>query len=314
MLDGDPSHGKSLITLDIAARVSRGGVMPLCKAPESDPIGVLIIAAEDAVEQVIKPRCVTAGCDEQLVRVSETIRIGKDERPIRFPDDFDLLKREIIDFKIGFVIVDPLLGFLSQAVDSHKDQSIRDVLHQLKLVADTTGAAVVGLRHLSKSGVGGNALYRGLGSIGITAAARSALVVDSHPTEEGVRVLATTKCNIVRMPRSITYRINEMAGQPVIKWGEECDITAADLGVRAQNGGNRAQAEAMEFLSDLLKNGRRSVSEVKKLAINLGITDRTLERAKKALKVRSCRMGFSPASWEWELPTDNIEGRQPIAE
>ena len=109
------------------------------------PGGVLLVAAEDAVEQTIKPRMVAAGCDEKLIRVAETISIGEQEEPIRLPDDLDLLEAEIVEYRIGLLIIDPLLGFLSQAVDSHKDQSVRYVLHRLKIVADRTGAAVIGL-------------------------------------------------------------------------------------------------------------------------------------------------------------------------
>jgi hypothetical protein len=299
MLDGDPSHGKSLITLDIAARLSRGRPMP--HSDESfDPLGVLIVAAEDAVEEVIKPRALAADCDEKLLRVSETVRVGEHERPIRFPDDFDLLECEIRDYRIGMVVIDPLLGFLSQSIDSHKDQSIRDVLHRLKIMAAKTGVAVVGLRHMSKAGGSGNALYRGLGSIAIVAAARSALAVDWHPTDEGVRVLASTKNNLTKLPRALTYRIGDHLGQPVIDWGEECDLTADDIGAKLISGGDRARDYASEFLRDLLAGGPRPAAEVMKMATAAGISEPTLKRAKRAIKIRSFKAGFA-STWTWEL-------------
>jgi hypothetical protein len=311
MLDGDPTQGKSLITLDIAARLSLGKSMPCCESTRIDPGNVLIIAAEDAVEQIIKPRCIVAGCDEQRIRVSETIRIGKDERPIRLPDDFDLLKREIQEQSIQLVIIDPLLGFISQAIDSHKEQSIRDVLHKIKIIADATKAAFLGLRHLNKGG-SGNALYRGMGSIAITAAARSALTVDKHPSEDGTFVLATTKCNLVKMPRSIKYRITDTAGYATVSWGVECDITANDLGAKFSSGGNGAADDAAEFLADILKAGGLLEAEVKKLAENAGIKERTLYRAKKTLRIRSVKTGYGPATWEWRLPGASDDSCQPI--
>ncbi len=309
MLDGDPAHGKSLITLDIAARLSQGRPMPCCEGILPDPANVLLIAAEDAAEQVIKPRCIVAGCDEQRIRVSETIRIGKDERPIRFPDDFDLLEREMREQSIRLVIIDPLLGFLSQAIDSHKDQSVRDVLHRLKIIADTTQAAILGIRHLTKSG-SGNALYRGQGSIAIAAAARSALTVDHHPSEEGTRVLATAKGNLTKTPRSIKYHITDTCGYPVISWGVECDITADELGVKIGSGRNRTRDDAIEFLRDVLSAGPRLASEVEKLAERAGISESTLDRAKKALPFRAYKTGFSRSTWTWELTDTNTEGRQ----
>src|SRR5262249_38835735 len=64
LFDGDPGLGKSTITLDIAARVTRGWEMP----PEGGPAGiepayVLILSAEDTLEQIIKPRLEAMGAD-----------------------------------------------------------------------------------------------------------------------------------------------------------------------------------------------------------------------------------------------------------
>lgn len=276
--------------------------MPLCASPESGPRAVLIIAAEDSAEHTIKPRAEAAGADLNLIRVSETIRIADFERPIRFPEDFTLLEREIMEYKIGLVVIDPLLGFLSQTVDSNKDQSVRDVLHQMKLVAERTGAAILGLRHLAKAG-NGNALYRGLGSIGITAAARSAIAVDNHPINPGEYVLASVKCNLIKLPRSLTYRIAERDGRALIEWGEECDVTAEELGVRDQVHRSGKADEAVEFLLDLLENGPVLEAEVRKRAEAAGIKKRTLDRAKTALHVKSEKLGFVDSAWAWKLPS-----------
>lgn len=307
MIDGDPSLGKSLITLDIAARLTRGETMPLCDR-KAKPAGVLIIAAEDAVEEVIKPRAVAAGCVESMVRVSETIRVGEHERPIRLPEDFDLLEREIIEYRIGLLIVDPFLGFLSQAVDSHKDQSIRDVLHRFKILCEKTHVAGIGLRHLTKN-TAGSALYRGLGSIAIVAASRAAYVADNHPTESGVKVFAPTKFNLGPMPKALTYRIGEHMHQPVINWGSECDLTANDLGAKLFPGGDRARDDAAEFLRDMLADGPVAQTEVKEKAEAAGISEKTLKRAKAQVGVRSHKTGFASSTWVWELAP---EGGQPI--
>lgn len=302
MLDGDPCKGKSLITLDLAAKLSRGGPMPFSTG-QFEPGAVLIVAAEDSAEETIKPRCVAAGADERLVRVCENVKIGEHERPIRLPDDFRALEREVAEFGAKLLIIDPLLGFLAQAVDSHKDQSVRDVLHELKLLAGRTGAAVVGLRHFNKSGQG-NALYRGLGSIAIVAAARVALAVDEHPGDKDTLVLAATKCNIAKMPRSVTFSVadGEIRGQPVVRWGSECDLTAADLTPKFAGGHDHAIAEAKEFLRDLLSAGPVKASEVEKHAAAAGVSKGTLQRAKKALGVESQKDGFSSTSWVWGLP------------
>ena len=306
ILDGDPSKGKSLITVDLAARNSCGWAMPFSGA-EQPPANTLIIAAEDAVEQVIKPRAEAAGADLRRIRVAETVTVGERERPIVFPDDFALLEKEIRDTGATFVVIDPLLGFLSQAIDSHKDQSIREVLHELKLIGERTGAAVLGLRHLGKAG-SGNALYRGMGSIAITAAARSALTVDAHPNEEGVRVLASAKCNIAKLPRSVTYRIVDECGRPVVKWVEECDITAEDLGVKVPGPRSAARDDAVEFLNELLAAGPVSSATIEAKARDRRISPATLRRAGDTLRVLKEKMGFG-GGWVWRLPTEGAHPR-----
>ncbi|HJZ58385.1 MAG TPA: AAA family ATPase [Gemmataceae bacterium] len=316
ILDGDPAHGKSLISLDIAARFSRGWNMPRCDDEAlPEPGGVLLLAAEDSAEHTIRPRADAAGADLTLIRVSETIRIGKNERPIRLPDDIEALEREMKEHQIRLLVIDPFLGFLSQAIDSHKDQSVRDVLHQLKLLAGRTGAEVLALRHLGKAGAG-NALYRGLGSIAITAAARVVITVGEHPSEQGVRVMATTKNNLSKTARSLTYRIVDDRGQPIIRWGEECDITANDLGVSTGRERGEAGYAAKEFLRDLLANGPKRESEVNARAEAADISEATVRRAKKSLKVRSRKLPTGP--WVWELPVEGAhadggpEGAHPI--
>ncbi len=48
VLDGDPGMGKSAVTLDLAARVSRGATMPDgVRGDLAEPAGVLLLSAED---------------------------------------------------------------------------------------------------------------------------------------------------------------------------------------------------------------------------------------------------------------------------
>ncbi|MDB5311926.1 MAG: hypothetical protein JWO38_6128 [Gemmataceae bacterium] len=301
VLDGDPNLGKSLIAIDTAARTSTGRPFPFSRNPGYDPASVLFLASEDSAEHTIKPRLVAAGADVRLCRLAESIRLGDHERPIRLPDDIEALEREVLAHGVGLLVIDPFLGFLSQAIDSHKDQSVRDVLHRMKQLAERTGAAVLALRHLNK-GAAGSALYRGMGSIAITAAARSALTVGAHPTEEGSRVLATTKCNITKLPRSIVYRVEEEAGRPVIRWIQETDITADELGVKIGKDNDGAKVEAVDFLRDLLGSGPVPATHAQKQATAAGITFSTLRRAKESLGVRARKAGYADSSWVWELP------------
>src|SRR6516225_11459229 len=69
IIDGDPGLGKSVLTLELAARVSRGLAMPGDEAGDNrDPADVVILSAEDGIEDTIVPRLDAAGADRSRIR------------------------------------------------------------------------------------------------------------------------------------------------------------------------------------------------------------------------------------------------------
>lgn len=191
-------------------------------------------------------------------------------------------------------------------MDTHKDASIREMLNEVKLVAERTGAAIVALRHLNKAG-GGNAMYRGGGSIAVVAAARSVLAVGAHPDRPDTNVLATVKLNLAKRPHSITYTVADRGGHPVIEWGEFVELTADDLAAAATakgraNGDRGGQRDdAREFLRELLAAGPVAAEEVEVRAKDAGFKAATLRRAKTELRVSSAFQKFA-CKWFWSLP------------
>lgn len=300
LLEGDPGLGKSNMTIDWAARISRGWPMPLSNfTPE--PMNVAFIASEDAAENVIAPRLKAAGADLARVHMIDSVRLADGtEKLIVFPDDLPLIEEFLTEKEIRFLVVDPIFGHTSTVVDTHKDASVREMLNQVKIVAERTGTAIVALRHLNKSG-GGNAMYRGGGSIAVGASARSVIAVGKHPERQNTYVLTSVKLNLALKPKSITYGIETRDGQPLIGWGYECDLTADDLCIQSKSR-DGVKDDAVDFLRDLLAGGAVRADEIEKKAQAAGISESTLRRAKKSLDVRSKRTGFSDATWVWELP------------
>ncbi len=98
------------------------------------------------------------------------------------------------------------MAYLAGDVNAHRDQDIRRALHVLSGLAERPGCCVIVLRHLNKSG-GGNALYRGGGSIGIIGAARAGFMCGRDPDDEtgARRVFANIKMNIAPEPPSLAY-------------------------------------------------------------------------------------------------------------
>lgn len=301
LLDGDPGLGKSTISLDLAARVSCGWKMPPDGGASGiEPANVLILTAEDDLARTIRPRLDAAEADVNRVFAFEAINIGDDQRPPVLPADIDVAEAIICERAVKLLIVDPLMAYLDDKVDAHKDQNVRRVLHRLAILAQKTDVAILCIRHLNKLNAG-PALYRGGGSIGIIGAARAALLVGRHPEESGRCVLASIKNNLGPMPKSRTYSYEPKDGVARIGWGGETELTANDILTHPSNHGADAVVKAEEFVADLLADGMpKNQSDIVEKAKAAGITEKTLKRAKRNLYVRSFKESFH-GNWLWEL-------------
>lgn len=307
VLDGDPGLGKSLQTLDIAARVSTARAMPDGSASDlHDPAGVVILSAEDDLGDTIRPRLEAAGADLSRVVALTAVR---DEDDTRLPTlaDLEQIRQAIVEVDARLLIIDPLMAYLPDKVDSHRDQDIRRSLAPLAVLAAETGIAALVIRHLNKT-EGKNALYRGGGSIGIIGAARSGLLVAKDPEDpDGERrILVSTKSNLAKLPPALAYRVVAPNGVPFIAWQGTTHHTAASLLAQQAEGEDRsALEEAMTFLRESLTDGPRPSREVQREAEQAGVNAITLRRARTALGIKPAktgRPGDEKQQWQWSLP------------
>lgn len=306
LVDGDPGLGKSNLTTDAAARITAGRPWPDGSPCEKG--GVVLMNAEDGLADTIRPRVDAAGGDVSKVLALATVpEEDGEDRLLSIPEDLPIIERGIRQVEASLVVVDPFMAFLSGNANSHKDQDIRRALAPLAKLAERTGVAVVIVRHLNKA-TGGNALYRGGGSIGIIGAARSALLVAEDPEDESRRVLASLKHNLSEPAPSLAFSITTAAnGAARVEWKGETTFGAHDL-LRApvDDEEKSALSEAMDFLRDELGDGPMAAKSVQKNAHDARITDATLRRAKSALKVKSVKEG--DGSWSWHIPGKERHG------
>lgn len=169
----------------------------------------------------------------------------------------------------------------------------------LRNLAEQSNAAVVMVRHLTKSG-GKHALYRALGSIGVVASVRSALLVAKDPQDANLRVLCHYKNNLGPLASSLLFEPVAAGGAVKIEWRGECDYKPEDL-LGTKSGDKKLEA-AEKFLVECLSNGPVEQAEVKLKAVASGFAWRTVERAKEDLGIRSLREGYGPGGrWLWTL-------------
>jgi hypothetical protein len=305
LVDGDPGTGKSAATTDLAARVSVGRPWPDGSRCEAG--GVVILSAEDGLADTIRPRFDAAGGDpSRAVAVSTIPDAEGNERQIAIPDDLHVIEATIGRVGAVLVVIDPLMAFLPGEVNSHRDQDVRRALAPLARLAERSGAAIVVVRHLNK-GTGGNALYRGGGSIGIVGAARSGLLIAKHPEDDGRRVLASIKSNLAPPAPSLVFGLaSAESGAVRVDWKGESNLDAAALlSAPTDHEERSALSEAQEFLREVLSDGPQAASAVKREADSAGIAKRTLDRARQSLGVVSEREGEhgkrGGGRWFWRL-------------
>jgi hypothetical protein len=237
---------------------------------------------------------------------------GTEPVPLMLPVHLEAVRAAVAKVDARLVVVDPLMAFLGGDTNSWRDQDIRRALRPLCALAEETGVALVVIRHLTKK-PGGQALYRGGGSIGIVGAARSGLVVARDPNDDGTVILAPTKSNLSAAVPSLRYRLlsDGPYGVAKVEWLGESAHTADQLMAAPPEAEERSAIDtAVAFLRDALGNGPKSVREVVREARAEGISSRTLDRARSALGVRSVPSGFGGPR-TLTLPDSPVSAKNP---
>lgn len=302
---GDPGVGKSWLTLAVGAAVTRGHGLP--GQASGEPGRVLLLTAEDGLADTVRPRMEDMGADLERVTVLTAVRDAKgNERHPSLLTDIPMLEAALSDGGYRLIIIDPVNAYLGVDLDTHRDAPLRAVLGPLAALAERWRLAALFVLHLNKSQKE-RAIYRAQGGIAYVAAARVVHLVGQNPDDEHERVLATIKNNLAAFAPALAFELGE--GQ--FAWRGETAVTpSALLGPDGDAESRTAQDEAAEFLRELLAGGPVAAKEVYRQAREVGISERTLNRAKAPLGVRSQRLGEpgqrGGGGWAWSLPAINI--------
>lgn len=287
IIQGDPGDGKTTLVLNIAALLSNGMSMPESDAKIS-PAKIIYQSAEDGVEDTLKPRLVSAGAD-----CSRIAFIDESESGLTLNDR--RIEGAIIETGARLVVLDPLQAYLGENNEMNRADGVRPMMRQLTAMAERTGCAIIIIGHMNKAS-GSKGIYRGLGSIDITAAARSVLLVGRIKSNPSVRVMAQLKNSLAPEGKPIAFEIGDDSS---IRWIGEYDITAEELllgdGVPDEGG---KLVEMMESLSAMLQNGKIACAKIYEHFRGAGISKRTVDSAKKTLEIKSTKHADG---WYWSL-------------
>jgi len=308
MIDGDPGLGKSLLTLQLAASLSRGFPLPdqagKPTLPTGGPQHVILITSEDSPEHTIKPRLLQAGGDPSKVHILNgwTDPTASDPTEIQGFDlqHIPILEQALERFPAALVVIDPLQAVLG-GIDLHRSNETRPLLAKLAALARKHNVVILCVRHPAKAGEGmGKALHRGLGSVDIVGIARTALFVEGYPGDDTRAFLAQTKSNLGKKGRTLIFSKKE----GVFAWEGVTRLTDEDLAGSGRGPNHRMFLEGLLWLEKRLEGGLAwNSSDIEAEAELNDISGNVLKRAKKALGVVSAQIkGQAHAGWTWRLP------------
>ncbi len=319
LLEGDPKVGKSWLTINLAAIVTRGDPFPTQDGTPGDrrePGTVVLLTAEDALDDTVRRRADAAGadCSRIHVLVSEETRDSQSgewrERSITL-GDLQSLESTIRETQASLVIIDPIQAYLGADIDMHRANEVRPLLAALGRLAEKYRCAVLVIRHLTKASAT-RTIYRGLGSIDFTAAARSILLAAREPNNPSRRVLIHHACSIAQEGKTLGYELRD--GQ--FFWTGESAVTvdqvlAADEPAAKSHANSEDALEernsledAKEFLKAELAHGPRLVKDLEEEWKQAEHTKITIRRARAQLGVKSYSEGYGKKKvWLWRLPS-----------
>lgn len=294
LIIGDPGHGKSLLSVHIAACVSAGIEFPEGTRPEIS--NVLMVFCEDGAEDIVRPRLRVAGAN--LDRVAQ---LEISERFMKLDTDISKIEDAIKQTNTKLLIIDPISAYLGN-VNSWKDDEVRRLLAMVGKLSTKTNCAVLCIMHLNKK-VSSNAIDRGMGSIAFSAVARSVFLVGNHPEENDPRkILAPVKTNLVEKAKSLIFRINSSEDNyPYIEWEGESSYGTRDIlmtGVSGTEEDSKLE-QAILFLENQLRSGDKAARLIYEAGVKEGLTEVTIDRAKKRLGIKSVR---DRDRYFWNLP------------
>ncbi len=291
-LEGDPGLGKSFITLSIASAISTGAL--LSNGLQFSQGKIILFCTEDGLGDTVRPRLEKMDADLTQITAYKIPIVLDDEGKKAIENGLRTQRPEL-------VILDPLSAFLSVNADINKANHARQFMSWLAEAAARFNCAILIIRHLTKGGRD-QAIYRGLGSIDFTAAARSVLMVAGSPNDKSKRAIFHTKSNLAPFGDPLGY---EIADGKVI-WTGKAEFKLEDFlnqNVERKRSGITAEKEAADALKDFLKNGPKPQREViDYICQDVGVSKRTICRAKKALGIISVKeKDKQNGEWIWRL-------------
>lgn len=301
LLAGYAGDGKSMMSASLIATLSKGGVLP--DGTRCDPHRILLLLAEDDLEDTVKPRLRWHGANMANVVAIEAVEDPDGRRrSFSIAQHVELLEPLVVENKIDLLVVDPVSAFMQGS--DRNTENVRDVLQPLRDLAVRTGIAVGGIAHVGKSGANARRpLERVLGATAFVAFSRIVwmLAPASQESDEAERVLAVMKSNIGMKPHPLGWHF---AGEnEPIQWTGT--VNAANIAA-AFNGGSTSDLspERRKILDHLKEAGPAKPSTI---ALDTGLDPKVVSKLLR--KMLDDDLVSEVSFGTYDIPPTNNTGR-----
>jgi hypothetical protein len=317
LLAGDGGHGKSTMTLDLAACLTTGGPCFGLAYEPLPPADVLLISCEDDFADTVVPRLLSAGADLSRVRKVDGIPTKEGKIAPFNLTYFERMEEELAARPgIRLVVIDPAGAYVGRSgVDDYNDSELRSLLGPMAELAARRQVTILLVKHLVK-GATSRAVHKVGGSAGYVNTVRAAFVVAPDREDADKKLFLPLKFNLGPRPAGLAYRMRPLdpldqraifdkygshldapdqdrLGEQLfrIEWLGTVDVDAEQVlseQARRQRDPNKVE-KCMEWLKQFLASYAFPSDEILAAAKKEGFTFDNLKEAKAKLKDNGLR-------------------------
>ena len=286
IIEGDPGSGKTMLALRLASQLSKGVALPVVEE-NKEPMNIIYQTVEDAYDDTIKPRL------EKMYGNYANIHFIDESKDFLCMSD-ERIEEAIIRTNAKLLVLDPVQSYLGANVNINSANEVRSALNNLVEIAKRTGCAIILISHLNKKN-SSKAIGRHIGTMDLTATARSVLLVGDIKDQDGMRAMAHVKSSLCKKGKTLQFEITDNG----FIWHGESDLSEEEIlaGVALKT----KKQIAMDFIEEMLVDGPRTPEDIYSKGKQYNISKRTIDEAKKVLDVKSVRIGNG---WYWQINTD----------
>jgi len=267
-ITGDAGQGKTLVAVDMTARVSRGSPFPVYdRAGPAIKGHVFYITSEGVPEMILVPRLMAAGADLDKITIIEGVYLkSKEFSMFDITQHLPQLEQRARDFPdLKMMVFDPIASFLPERINPNQQNAVRQAMDKISGLAYKLGIAAPTIMHFSKA-PGVKAIHRTSGSVQFEASVKmSWSVIRREGDPRNVRLLVPQKSNITGGYKSLEFTIcpiefpapdnsKEIIRTAKIEYGALVDEDPESLISPPQETDNHV-VRASEFLTRKLREG-----------------------------------------------------------